>query len=143
MQVSVKKIDEELSLPKYAHSGDAAFDLMSSIDVDIKPLHRATVPCGFAIEIPCGYAGLVIPRSGLAANHGITVLNSPGLIDSGYRGEIKVILYNSDPESTYSIKRGHRIAQMALFAIQDVYLLENEDLSESERSEGGFGSSGV
>ncbi len=143
MRIPIKKLDDGLPTPCYAHKGDAAFDLASTRDIDIPPLTRATIPCGFAMELPEGYAGFVIPRSGLAANHGITVLNAPGLIDSGYRGEIKVVLYNSDKEVTYQIKRGHRIAQMAIFAIKDVYLVENEDLSESERSQGGFGSSGA
>lgn len=127
----------------YAHEGDAGFDLRASHGAVIEPLERATIRCGFSIEIPEGHGGLVIPRSGLAAKHGITVLNAPGLVDSGYRGEVMVVLHNTDPKHSFTIEPGDRIAQMSIVAMPQASLVESESLGDSERGEGGFGSSGT
>lgn len=130
-------------LPRYAYAGDAGFDLKSTVDIQLKPHERAIVPCGIALAIPEGYAGLVIPRSGLAAKHGISIVNAPGLIDSGYRGEICVILVNLDPENAFDVHKGDRIAQMMITPVPQVELVEVDELPDSERGTGGFGSSGV
>lgn len=143
IKMNVQLLDNELEPPSYAHPGDAGLDLRSSIDVTIEPQCRALIPCGIALEIPQGYAGLVIPRSGLAIKHGISVVNAPGLIDSGYRGEIKVILINTDTESSFEIRKGDRIAQLMIVSYPEVELTVSESLSESCRGEGGFGSSGI
>lgn len=133
----------EQPLPAYAHPGDAGLDLRAAIDGELAPFERLVVPCGFSLAIPEGYAGLVMPRSGLAARHGISVVNAPGLIDSGYRGEIQVILVNMDPRETFAFKVGDRIAQLVIVAVPAVELAPVENLSSTERGEGGFGSSGV
>lgn len=143
MQVRYKPLEGFPGSLGYAHEGDGAFDLRAAHDALIEPHGRATVRCGFSLEIPEGHAGLVIPRSGLASKHGITVLNAPGLVDSGYRGEIMVALHNTDPHDGFSIERGDRIAQMAIVAMPQVSLVESGALSHTERGEGGFGSSGV
>lgn len=131
------------SLPAYAHPGDAGLDVRAAIDGELAPFERMMVPCGFSLAIPEGYAGLVIPRSGLAARHGISVVNAPGLIDSGYRGEIQVVLVNMDPRETFAFKAGDRIAQLVIVAVPPVSLVPVESLSHTERGQGGFGSSGV
>lgn len=130
-------------LPTYARKGDAGLDLRSTETCVLEPFERAVIPCGIAVAIPEGYAGLVIPRSGLAARHGITIVNAPGLIDSGYRGEIKVVLMNLDAHESFSIKVGDRIAQLVIIATPSVGLSLCETLDVSERGERGFGSSGV
>lgn len=131
-------------MPAYATVGDAGADLMSSIDLELAPAGgRALVPTGAAIAIPAGYAGFVQPRSGLALKHGVTVLNSPGLIDSGYRGELKVLLVNTDPSIAFSIARGDRIAQIVIQQVEEVQFVEVGELPDSDRGEGGFGSTGV
>src|SRR5687768_14961889 len=112
IEIALKLLDAGLPLPRYQHEGDAGFDLASRIDFVIEPGERATVPTGIAAQIPRGYAGLVLPRSGLAARHGIALVNSPGLIDAGYRGEIAVVLINTDKRAAFEIKRGDRIAQL-------------------------------
>lgn len=136
-------LDQNIEPPGYANYGDAGLDLRSAVDIELSPGHRALIPCGFAIEIPEGHAGLVIPRSGLAIKHGISIVNAPGLIDSGYRGEIKVVLINTDAEHTFNIKRGDRIAQLLIVPYPSIKLNLVDDLSDSARGEGGFGSSGV
>lgn len=143
MQVRYKPLEGFPGTLGYAHPGDGAFDLRASHDAVIEPLGRATVRCGFAIEIPEGHGGLVIPRSGLASKHGITVLNAPGLVDSGYRGEVMVVLHNTDSNDSFSIGRGDRIAQMAIIAMPQAALVESEALNDTERGNGGFGSSGI
>ena len=130
-------------MPAYAHAGDAGLDLVAREDVTLAPRGgRALVPTGLAIALPNGYAGFVQPRSGLALSHGITCLNTPGLIDSGYRGELRVILVNTDPEEAYTITRGERIAQLVVQAVEHVNLVEVDSLEESTRGPDGFGSTG-
>ena len=146
LPVPLHQLDAELALPTYARAGDAGADLVARTDV-VLPCRggRAAVPTGVAIAIPDGYAGLVVPRSGLAARYGITCLNAPGLIDAGYRGEIQVILINHDPEEDYAVRRGDRVAQLVLVQVaQATFTLVGEDgLGESERGTGGLGHSGT
>lgn len=141
--IPVKKLDETLDMPAYAYAGDAGLDLRAAENVVLKPFERKLVSCGIAMAIPRGYAGFVLPRSGLAAKHGISIVNAPGLIDSDYRGEIKAILVNLDPETPFEISHGDRIAQLVIMAIPTVSLEEADQLSETSRGVGGFGSSGV
>lgn len=141
--VPLQCVDDDLELPRYAKPGDAGLDVRSSVDVVIKPGERCVVPCGFRIALPEGYAGLMVPRSGLAARCGITIVNAPGLIDSGYRGELKVILLNTDAHESFSITKGDRIAQLVIIHVPTVTLIEAPQLDETVRGESGFGSSGV
>ena len=143
IQVPIKSLDDSLELPAYAYVGDAGLDLRSTEDITLEPFARAMVPCGFALAIPQGYGGFVLPRSGLAAKHGISIVNAPGLIDSNYRGEVKVILINLDPENAFHIARGDRIAQLVILQTPAVNLVPSDQLDETERGTGGFGSSGV
>ncbi len=143
IELPIKKTNESVQLPKYAYSGDAALDLPAAESLILQPFERKLVSTGLAIAIPEGYAGLVIPRSGLAIKHGISIVNAPGLIDSGYRGELKVILVNLDPHTPFEIKTGDRIAQLMLVKIPVVKLDQVEELPSSERGESGFGSSGL
>lgn len=143
MDVSIAMLDPSLPAPAYAHEGDAGLDLRAAEGGVLNPGERATVPCGFAMAIPEGYAGLVIPRSGLASKHGISVVNGPGLVDSGYRGEIKVVLVNLDPREPFSFAKGDRIAQMMIVAAPPVTLHNIDHLPETARGDAGFGSSGV
>lgn len=140
--VGVRRLDPELPLPSYAHDGDAGADLYAAVDVVLAPGQRALVPTGVAVELPPGYVGLVHPRSGLASRLGVTVLNAPGTVDSGYRGEIKVNLINHDPAAAARIARGDRIAQLVVQRVEraDFYLVE--ELSETSRGAGGHGSTG-
>lgn len=140
--VPIMAVNAENELPSYAHPGDAGLDLRAAESCILKPFERAAVPCGVAVAIPQGYAGLVIPRSGLAIKHGISVVNGPGLIDSGYRGEIKAILVNLDPHDDFAIEKGDRIAQLVIIKIPDVELLACAELDDTERGADGFGSSG-
>jgi dUTP pyrophosphatase len=130
-------------VPKYAQPGDAGADLRSSQAIVIQPGERATVPTGMAIALPAGYVGLVHSRSGLAAKNGIMVLNSPGTIDAGYRGEIKVTLLNTDKSEPFEIKVGDRIAQLLVQQVEQARFIEVEFLPDSNRGDGGFGSTGV
>lgn len=143
VKLSVKLLDEGLEPPSYAHEGDAGLDLRSTVAVTLEAGERAVIPCGIAISIPAGHAGLVVPRSGLAAKHGISVVNAPGLIDSGYRGEIKAVLINTDLEHPYAIQRGDRIAQLVIIETPCVRIKYAETLDDSQRGQGGFGSSGT
>ena len=131
-----------MPLPRYQRDGDAGFDLHSRVDLVLEPGERAIIPTGLALAIPRGYAGLVLPRSGLAARAGITLVNSPGLIDSGYRGEIRVVLLNTDRREAFQVKRGDRIAQMVIQRVEEVLLNHVDELDETERGAGGFGSTG-
>lgn len=140
--LKLKKLDEELPTPAYANPGDAGLDLYAAKDVTLQPGQRAMIPTGIAIAIPQGYAGFVQPRSGLAAKQGFSIVNTPGLIDSGYRGEIGVIGLNTDTKSEITIKRGDRVAQLVIQEVPVVELLEVNELDETERSSGGFGSTG-
>ncbi|MEM8706501.1 MAG: dUTP diphosphatase [Actinomycetota bacterium] len=143
LDLPVLRLDPDLPLPAYARAGDAGVDLVAREDVTLAPAGgRALVATGIAIALPEGYAGLVQPRSGLAFKHGVTVLNTPGLIDSGYRGELKVCLINHDPTEAFEVTRGERIAQLVVQAVENVNFVEVDDLDESERGDKGFGSSG-
>ena len=141
--VPLLRLDGDLDLPAYARPGDAGADLVAAQDVTIPPGGgRALVPTGVALAIPEGYAGFVLPRSGLALRHGITCLNTPGLIDAGYRGEIKCLLVNTDPSEPYTVRRGDRIAQLVVMAVTQARFTAVDRLEETERGEGGFGHSG-
>ena len=128
--------------PVFAHPGDAGADLVATEPVVLEPGERATVGTGLSIAMPNGYVGFVVPRSGLAAKHGITIVNSPGTVDAGYRGELRVTLLNTDPRESYAIAAGDRIAQLIVMAVPKVRFVEVERLPGSERGEGGFGSTG-
>jgi len=141
-EVLITVLDDVASVPAYAHPGDAGADLVTTTDVVLRPFERSTVPTGVAIALPDGYVGLVHPRSGLAARHGLTIVNAPGTVDAGYRGEIKVTLYNSDPTGTITLHRGDRIAQLVVQQVAHAAFREVESLPDSVRGEGGFGSSG-
>jgi dUTP pyrophosphatase len=141
MRIPVKRIDAALSLPAHAHAGDGGVDLLAASDARLDPGERVVVPTGIAVAIPDGFAGLVTPRSGLAAKTGLGIVNAPGLVDSGYRGEIKVILVNHGAE-TVEIGRGDRIAQLVVVAVETQELVEVDELPPSSRGEGGFGSTG-
>ena len=143
LDLPVLRLDPDLPLPAYARAGDAGIDLVAREDVTLAPAGgRALVATGIAIALPEGYAGLVQPRSGLAFKHGVTVLNTPGLIDSGYRGELKVCLINHDPTEAFEVTRGERIAQLVVQAVEHVTFVEVDTLDDSERGDKGFGSSG-
>lgn len=141
--VPIKRQSDGARIPEYAHEGDAGVDLRSSEALVLKPFERALVSTGIAVAIPDGYAGFVIPRSGLAAKHGISIVNAPGLIDSNYRGEIKVTLVNLDASNDFRIEQGDRIAQLVIMDVPHVRFNECENLDETVRGERGFGSSGV
>jgi dUTP pyrophosphatase len=142
-ELPVARLRDEAVLPAQAYDGDAGLDLAACERVELGPGERAVVGTGVAVAIPGGHAGLVVPRSGLAARHGLTIVNSPGLIDSGYRGELKVILLNTDAREPFVVEPGMRIAQLVLVEVASVHLLEVGELAESERGAAGFGSSGV
>jgi len=143
LDLPVLRLDPDLPLPAYARAGDAGIDLIARDDVTLAAAGgRALVATGIAIALPEGYAGFVQPRSGLAARHGVTCLNTPGLIDSGYRGELKVCLINHDPLEPFEVRRGERIAQLVVQAVETVRFVPVEELDGSERGDQGFGSSG-
>ena len=141
MQVTFKRLDLELPIPAYAHIGDGAVDLHTRSRISLGAGERSTVATGLAVSIPTGWAGLVLPRSGHARKFGVGVVNSPGLIDSGYRGEVSVVLINHGQDSV-SFERGDRIAQLAIVPVATVEWVEVEELDPSERGDGGFGSTG-
>ena len=144
LNIPVVRADADLELPAHATPGDAGVDLRASADVTIAAGGgRALVPTGISIAIPDGYAGFIQPRSGLAYKHGVTVLNTPGLIDSGYRGELKVLLINTDPTTDFEVVRGERIAQLVIQEYEEVNFEEVQNLPDSERGLGGFGSTGT
>jgi dUTP pyrophosphatase len=145
LAVPVQRLDPDLPLPTYARPGDAGADLLARAEVRLRARGgRALVPTGMAVAIPSGYAGFVLPRSGLALRHGVTCLNTPGLIDSGYRGELAVVLVNTDPDDDYTVHRGDRIAQLVLQPVAGAVFepVGSDGLPRSERGEGGFGHSG-
>ena len=142
VEVLLQRLDPQLPEPRYAHPGDAGADLLTRVDVTLEPGERATVPTGVAIALPAGYAGFVHPRSGLAASHGVTVVNAPGTVDAGYRGEIQVTLLNTDAETTVHLRRGDRIAQLIVQKVSRARFVEVERLPGSARGAGGFGSTG-
>jgi dUTP pyrophosphatase len=141
-EVLVRRLDPDLPMPSYAHPGDAGADLVAAVDVDLAPGERAVVPTGVAIALPEGYAGFVHPRSGLAAKAGLSLVNAPGTIDAGYRGEIKVIVVNLDSREPIHLERGDRIAQLVVQRVERADFAEVTELPESVRAEGGFGSTG-
>ena len=142
VQVLITRLDPELPLPSYAKAGDAGADIVSRIDITLAPGERALVPTGIAIALPDGYVALVHPRSGLAIKHGVTMVNSPGTVDAGYRGELQIILINHDKSEAVSFKRGDRIAQLVIQKVERAEFVEVEDLPGSGRGSGGFGSTG-
>jgi dUTP pyrophosphatase len=137
------KLRDDAVLPSRAHSGDAGFDLSACEEVTIGVGERATVGTGLAIEIPDGHTGLVAPRSGLALRHGLSMVNAPGVIDAGYRGEVRMILLNTDREHAFTVERGMRIAQLVVVPIAAVEVIETREVTATDRGEGGFGSSGL
>ena len=138
LDISVKRLDAQLPLPTYAHPGDAGADLVSAIDITLAPGERQAVATGIAISVPFGYVALIHPRSGLALKHGIGMVNAPGTIDAGYRGEIKVLLINHDPSASFAIKRGDRIAQLVIQKVEAATFVEVAELPNSARGRGGF-----
>jgi dUTP pyrophosphatase len=140
--VALLRLDPQLPPPSYAHPGDAGADLVSAVDVRLAPGERALVPTGIAIALPQGYAGLIHPRSGLAARHGLSIVNTPGTVDAGYRGEIKVLLVNLDPVEPIELARGDRIAQLVIQRVERAVFTEVDALPESVRGSGGYGSTG-
>jgi dUTP pyrophosphatase len=142
MTLQVRRLDDRAQLPTRAYPGDAGLDLYSLDDGVLGPGERASIRTGIAVEIPDGQAGLVVPRSGLAARHGIAIVNAPGLIDSGYRGEVRVLLLNTDRAASFAFSSGERIAQLVLVRIETPEVVEVDALATSERGAGGFGSSG-
>ena len=142
VQISIKRLDPELPLPSYAHPGDAGADLHSAVEVTLQPGERALVPTGIAMALPEGYVGLVHPRSGLAAHHGISIVNAPGTIDAGYRGEISVCLVNTDRSAPFTVRRGDRIAQLVVQQVEIATFVDSDDLTETARGQGGYGSTG-
>ena len=143
LSIALKRLDPEMALPKYSYEGDAALDISSRIDTIIPPHERACIPTGLALGLVQGYAAFVLPRSGLAKNRGITILNSPGLIDSNYRGELCVVLYNTDNDQPFVIKKHDRIAQLLIAPVPEISFQEVEVLDETQRNGSGFGSSGI
>jgi len=142
MKVLITRLDSELPTPSYAKPGDAGADVYSRIDCEIKPGERALVPTGIAIAMPDGYAAFAHPRSGLAIKYGISIVNAPGTIDAGYRGELQMILINHDPKESFVVKRGDRIAQLVFQKVERAEFVEVVELPGSNRGSGGFGSTG-
>jgi dUTP pyrophosphatase len=142
LEVLVQRLDADLPLPSYAHEGDAGADLLTTIDVELAPGERAVVPTGIAIALPEGYAAFVHPRSGLAAKYGVSLVNAPGTIDAGYRGEIKATLINLDPKEPVRFARGDRIAQLVVQKVERASFTEVTDLPTAVRGARGFGSTG-
>jgi dUTP pyrophosphatase len=142
VEIRVKRLNPNAKMPNAARVGDVAFDLYSIVDYDLKPGERYAIPTGIAIEIPNGYEGQVRPRSGLALKEGITILNAPGTIDSGYRGEVKTIIINQG-STLFRITKGMRISQLAIRPVPEVTFIEVDELSDTDRGDGGFGSTGV
>lgn len=143
LELPVKKLDEAAIIPEIAYEGDAGFDLRSLVNITLEPFERALVPTGLAVAIPEGYAGFVLPRSGSAIKQGLSLVNAPGLIDSGYRGELCCICINLDAHNPIEIHAGDRIAQLVIMQVEQLKLIEVSELSETQRGAGGFGSSGL
>ena len=141
IELPIKRLHAEAVIPARAYDGDAGLDLAACERIELAPGERAMVATGLAVAIPAGHAGFVQPRSGLAANHGITIVNTPGLVDSGYRGELKIILLNTDRERTFVVEPGMRIAQLVILAVATPQPVEVAELPDTERGEKGFGSS--
>ena len=142
VQVLITRLDKSVPLPSYAKPGDAGADLTARFDITLQPGERALVPTGISIALPNGYVALVHPRSGLAIKHGVTMVNSPGTVDAGFRGELQIILINHDPKEAISFKKGDRIAQLVIQQVERANFVEVESLPGSDRGAGGFGSTG-
>ena len=142
LEILVRRLDADLPLPSYAHPGDAGADLVTTVDVTLAPGERVVVPTGVAIALPEGFVALVHPRSGLAAKHGLSILNTPGTVDAGYRGEIKVLLVNHDLREPIELRRGDRVAQLVVQRVEQAAFVEVESLPDSVRGDGGYGSTG-
>ena len=142
VDIALRRLDPGLPPPSYAHPGDAGADLFTTVDLTLAPGERAMVPTGIAIALPEGYVALVHPRSGLAARHGVSIVNTPGTVDAGYRGEIKVLLVNLDPATPVVLSRGDRIAQLVVQRFETASFVEVDALPESARGSGGYGSTG-
>jgi dUTP pyrophosphatase len=142
LTIQLRRLDEGVPVPAYAHPGDAGADLVTRVDATIEPGERRTLPTGIAIALPEGYAAFVHPRSGLAAKHGLTIVNAPGTVDAGYRGEIAVTLLNTDRSEPVVLRRGDRIAQLVIQRVERARFVEADELPDSVRGAGGFGSSG-
>ncbi len=140
--VQIRRFDPDAPLPSYAHPGDAGADLTTTVDVRLEPGERALVPTGIGIALPDGFVALVHPRSGLAARHGLSIVNAPGTVDAGYRGEIKVMLINLDPREPVVLARGDRIAQLVVQRVEEARFVEVDELPDSVRGAGGYGSTG-
>lgn len=143
IEVLLSTTDADVPMPTYAHPGDAGADVTTRVDVELAPGQRVTVPTGLRIALPAGYVALVHPRSGLAAKHGITIVNAPGTVDAGYRGEISVTLLNTDPTTTVRLARGDRIAQLVIQKVERATFVTVASLPGTHRGDGGFGSTGV
>jgi dUTP pyrophosphatase len=141
-ELPVRRLDPDLPLPAYAHPGDAGADLCAATEVVLPPGGRATVGTGIAVAVPDGYAAFVHPRSGLASRHGITLVNAPGTVDAGYRGEVKVVLLNTDPAEPFTVRRGDRIAQLVVQPVTRARFVDSDELPPTPRGDGGFGSTG-
>ena len=141
-ELPVRRLDPGLPLPAYAHPGDAGADLCAATEVVLPPGGRATVGTGIAVAVPDGYAAFVHPRSGLASRHGITLVNAPGTVDAGYRGEVKVVLLNTDPAEPFTVRRGDRIAQLVVQPVTRARFIDSDELPPTPRGDGGFGSTG-
>jgi dUTP pyrophosphatase len=142
VEILVQRLDDEVPLPSYAHPGDAGADLTTTVDVRLEPGERAMVPTGIAVALPEGYVALVHPRSGLAARFGLSIVNAPGTVDAGYRGEIKVMRVNLDPRTPVELRRGDRIAQLVIQQVEHARFVAVERLPDSVRGDGGYGSTG-
>ena len=140
--ILITRLDPDVPLPSYAHPGDAGADLVTTVDVRLGPGERALVPTGVAMALPDGYVGLVHPRSGLAARHGLSIVNAPGTVDAGYRGEVRVLLVNLDPSTPVQLSRGDRIAQLVVQRVERARFVEVDRLPGSARGDGGYGSTG-
>ena len=143
VQVLITRLDKSVPMPSYAKPGDAGADLTARVDVTLQPGERTLVPTGISVALPNGYVALVHPRSGLAIKHGVTMVNSPGTVDAGFRGELQIILINHDPKEAISFKKGDRIAQLVIQQVERANFVEVESLPGSDRGTGGFGSTGV
>jgi len=142
IDIAILRLDPDVPAPAYAHPGDAGADLVTTVDVTLTPGERALVPTGLAIALPHGYVALVHPRSGLAARHGLSIVNTPGTVDAGYRGEIKVLLINLDPQEPIVLRRGDRVAQLVIQRVETARFVEVDVLPDSVRGAGGYGSTG-
>ena len=142
VEIQIRRLDAGVAPPSYAHPGDAGADLCTTVDVHLEPGERALVPTGISIALPEGYVALVHPRSGLAARCGLSIVNSPGTVDAGYRGEVKVMLINLDPRAPIELARGDRIAQLVVQQVERATFVEVDELPGSVRGEGGYGSTG-